>query len=371
MSVKMRNSSIELLKIFAMVLIIISHMMPSGEISSGIPHVIDLNCASASLQGLLLILFRYCGQIGNAIFIVCSSYFLIESNKTKVEKIVNILLDTWMISIIYLISLMSMGYDITLYEVINNIFPLSFDHNWFVSHYIILYMIHPLLNRVIFSVGQKTLLIINMVLLILYSGVSFLLQGAFGYSRLIGFLVLYLLVAYTKLYLPITSKKIKPNVVALVLSVLGLVGLVVVTNAVALKTGFMSTQLLKWCAFINPFIIVMAVSLLNLSLTRAFTSRFVNEVSSVTLLVYLIHENVLLKSTVLNDIWKYIFEIYTYRYILVWVLIEVFVAVVVSWLLAFMYKHTLQRVVKKLCVFLYQKGGSFLNKGLIRLTNIK
>ena len=79
MSIKKRNSSIELLKVFAIIIIIISHSVPYGASYSNYDGFIDINVASSNINVVLLAIIRYFGQIGNAIFIICSSWFLVDS----------------------------------------------------------------------------------------------------------------------------------------------------------------------------------------------------------------------------------------------------------------------------------------------------
>ena len=96
---KERNSSIELLKIFGIILIILSHAMPNhNEIIEG---YIDVSLATVSVQRLVIVLFQYGGQLGNAIFVICSAWFLLESSKVNVKKIVHIATDAVIISVIF------------------------------------------------------------------------------------------------------------------------------------------------------------------------------------------------------------------------------------------------------------------------------
>lgn len=74
-----RNSNIELLKIFAVILIVFSHAMPvkSGDAAWNM----DLSAATNSVQRLIIVFMRYGGQVGNALFLIPSVWFL--SNSTN------------------------------------------------------------------------------------------------------------------------------------------------------------------------------------------------------------------------------------------------------------------------------------------------
>lgn len=99
---KKRNSSIEVLKILGLILIVLSHAVPFYGDSTNISYI-NLNLATKNIEEFIFIIFRNLGQIGNIIFIMCSSYFLIDSKKVNIKKIVQIILDCFIISIIYLL----------------------------------------------------------------------------------------------------------------------------------------------------------------------------------------------------------------------------------------------------------------------------
>ena len=96
---KQRNSNIELLKIIAMIMIVFSHGMPDGD-TEMIRSAINLGTATTNVQYFVIGLIHNMGQIGNDIFIVCSAWFLLDSNATKVKKIASMIGDCFAISVI-------------------------------------------------------------------------------------------------------------------------------------------------------------------------------------------------------------------------------------------------------------------------------
>jgi hypothetical protein len=80
-----RNYGIDLLKIIAMILIVLSHSVPKYGDPTTVRYI-DFSKASRDIQEQLMMLFIYGGQIGNCIFIVCSSHLMINSNKINVKK---------------------------------------------------------------------------------------------------------------------------------------------------------------------------------------------------------------------------------------------------------------------------------------------
>lgn len=82
-----RNSSIELLKILAILFIIINHVTQTAGmtineyVSFPLSYGVDLTSATCDFQTFLLIIFRRFGALGNDIFLICSIWFLLGSQR--------------------------------------------------------------------------------------------------------------------------------------------------------------------------------------------------------------------------------------------------------------------------------------------------
>ena len=76
-----RDSGIELLKIFAIFIIVIGHTVQSltNEAYTNNSYVIDISRATTNVKFILLQIFRYFGSWGNSIFFICSAWFLLKS----------------------------------------------------------------------------------------------------------------------------------------------------------------------------------------------------------------------------------------------------------------------------------------------------
>ena len=86
----MRDSGIELLKVIAILLIVISHVVQT--LSSENPligysdYILDLSCATKEMQLVILMIMRHFGALGNSIFFICSTWFLLDSKIVSVKK---------------------------------------------------------------------------------------------------------------------------------------------------------------------------------------------------------------------------------------------------------------------------------------------
>lgn len=98
-----RNSGIELLKIFAIFLIVVSHVVRTlsgtNTYISYQEYVINLSHATTDLQQLVATMIRYIGRLGNTLFFVCSAWFLLDSKRINKRKMLQILMDIWVISV--------------------------------------------------------------------------------------------------------------------------------------------------------------------------------------------------------------------------------------------------------------------------------
>ena len=99
-----RRSSVELLKVVAIFLIVISHVTQTlGSENTHVgyqDYVILLGNATADIQVVILMLLRQTGILGNAIFFVCSAWFLVEKKGDTKEKAFSLMSTVWVISII-------------------------------------------------------------------------------------------------------------------------------------------------------------------------------------------------------------------------------------------------------------------------------
>ena len=179
MTVKQRNSSIELLKIIALFLCVLCHSLPlyKLEYTQALSGYLNLSAPTSDIQQFLLTVFSHLGQVGNAVFLVCSAYFLQNSSKVKKEKIIQYVLDVFVVSILFLVGFKAVHYRIAFRFIVDSLAPTTFGFYWFITCYILLYAIHPWLNSAIENMRQETLFLACIVFFFLYCGIAFVLGG--------------------------------------------------------------------------------------------------------------------------------------------------------------------------------------------------
>ena len=129
-----RKSSFELLKVIAILFILLSSCLPYGAMyKCDYPNVyINLSVTDLSLQGVIFTLFRYLGQVGDTLFLMCSAQFHCDSFVSKPKKYIKLILDSFAISIIGLFVASSFIKP-SISEIIKSLFPVTFQMNWFVG----------------------------------------------------------------------------------------------------------------------------------------------------------------------------------------------------------------------------------------------
>lgn len=350
-----RQSGVELLKILAIMIIVLCHTTQSlGDPSTEyayLGYVLNQQVATRSIQHVVLTLFRYLGTLGNDIFFVCSAWFLCgDEKKSSSKKILQMVLDCWVISIVYLLIFLTVGgslpfeINISKKDIIRSIFPTIFSNNWYIVCYMIFYAISPWLNLIISKMTKKELLHTDIIMGSLYYGIAYICVDAFFVNNLIRFIVMFFLVSYIKLYMNETFANIRVNYVLLIIGIGGTIGVAVSINYLGLWITRLGNGLLRWVNMSNPFLLMIAISSFHIFRKMEFRNYTINKVARLSLLVYLVHENLLIRSYFRPLIFYYIYIRFGYDYILIWDLLLFICTFLCSVLVSLAYSSSLQIV---------------------------
>ena len=181
---------------------------------------------------------------------------------------------------------------------------------------------------------------------LLYSCFNTVLSGHFFASDLILWVAFYFVIAYVQLYLTDFTESKKHNLLLLFLGIGGLFVLLAVTNFLGLRFSVFQDKLLHWSVNSNPFIFAIALSSLNLARKSSFRSPFVNYISSLSLLIYIIHENLLLRHYVRPDMIAFVRERYGDTHLVFWVLCLSVLIFLFGFLTSAFYEKTIRKYVK-------------------------
>ena len=343
-----RDSGIELLKIIAILLIVIFHVVQTlCSENFFIPqndYVVDLSVATTDVRNFVLTLFSYFGAMGNLIFFVCSAWFLLRSSKYNKRKCFFMIFEVWFVSVTILVvtSIIRHG-DISGKILIKSIMPTTFGSNWYLTCYLLFYPIHPILNSIINKMNRQQLFRASVSLFILYCCFGFIKKDLFFSSYIIVWVTIYFVMAYLQLYMDNFMKSSKKNLVLLVAGFAGYICVAILVNVLGLSLN----------NNVNPFLIAISISLFNLMRKLAFKNKAINYISSLSLLIYIIHENIILRTYYRPAMWDYIYQNFGYDKLLLWVFVLALLVFAFGFVSSVIYDKTIRRMLQKVCDNIY------------------
>ncbi|MCM1060953.1 MAG: acyltransferase [Eubacterium sp.] len=351
-----RESGIELLKIFAMFLIVISHVTATFILENMFEYTSDFQSSNnikpilAWMQGL--------GWQGNICFWGGTAWFLLSSKEVNFKKIVNMISDVWVINVIFMTIFLVSGTEIEIQDIIKCLFPTAFAVNWYITCYIILYFIHPGLNHIIKSCSHEQLLKINIVAFALYCAANYINPGMFFSSNIIVFIVIYFIFAYIKLYMNNFCSSLKLNIIALII---GVTGTPLITFT-AYYAGFQDNTVFQLANSFSPFTLITGISLFNLFKRKKFINNIINSIASMSLPIYIIHENLLIRKYIRPSIWIYAFNKTENLNVILLVLLQAVFYFAAALGTSYLYSIFLQGAVHKVNEKIYSFAAKKYNK---------
>ena len=193
--VKVRESSIELLRIISMFSIVICHFASHGKFS--------FSNQTLSVQRFWWHFIEMGGNWGADVFVLISGYFLIENKGPilNLKKLLKFWGQVFFYSIIiYIIFIIVDHQEFSLVSMVKTIFPITFNSWWFASTYFVLYLIHPFINMLLRKLEKATFQKLLILLITIWCIIPTFTFSDFQSNPLIWFVTLYSVAAYVKLY---------------------------------------------------------------------------------------------------------------------------------------------------------------------------
>lgn len=294
---KKRFSGIELLRIFAMFLIVASHLSQRGNWSwlGGMEGY--------SLKQLLMDWVICFGQVGVAIFFAITGYFVFNSKGYNWRRIFTIWRPTIFYSLTFLILarvLRVSGSDFTWplgSEFARSIFPVSLNAYWFVSSYIVLHLLLPYIKTLLDNLEYKEirkLIIVAACVSIVPNFISYITTGVASVVFSIPSAVFYAIVGYSVHRFEGRLKAV-PSWKLMSVSIIGFIMYLVLSLLIRLAASRLGYVNLNNNILIDTLCLPCMLSSIPLVVVFSrmrFVNAFINYVSSLTFGVYLIHSNV-------------------------------------------------------------------------------
>ena len=226
------------------------------------------------------------------IFIMVSAYFLIDA-KNPIKGGINAWIQTILISLIGLFLAVIFRVPFDGKEIFRSVFPFLGRAYWYVSDYILLLFLVPMLNKVIDG-AEKAFMKYTVIVLFglnsILSTILAFLDWNQDYSNIGLFILLYFIVAYLKMNQDILNKTRGGilwglNIGCLVMS--WLIFDMLSQKGISIVVG-REMFLYQYC---SPFVIMEAVGIFICFFAKEtyYKSRLLKTLSSASLAVYLIH----------------------------------------------------------------------------------
>lgn len=291
-----RNYGLDILRIVSMFMVLIIHYIGRSNLTS----LTNNTTYNWYIYNFILAI----ALVANNCYVLISGYFLINS-KFKIKKVLQLILESWFYSIGITMLLYFLGYyKFSTRGIIEMIFPLLTKKYWFLSFYIVLYILFPFMNKGIKSFTKKELKTLIIILLIIFSVLGGTIQKSLyainseGSFSFIWFLILYIIGSYVRMY----EIKYKKKYI-----LLGLLSAIIVTTLNILKTKFnILGSFEKFYQTTNFFIFIESITLFlffkDLKMKGNLIQKTAVKIAPLTLAVYLIHQTPALDAILYNKI---------------------------------------------------------------------
>ncbi|MBO6257742.1 MAG: acyltransferase family protein [Succinivibrio sp.] len=304
-----KNSGIQLLRIFAMLIIIGFHFTDHGavKVTDNLPT--DLNF-------LFLAFFHLGGGIGNCLFVLITGYLLCDKT-FKIRRLILLYSEILFYSVISYYIAVKRGH------VEPNLlvawFPITNIRYWFMSTYFLLVALFPFINMIISECTKKQHALL-ILLLFLVCSVFYTFKSAYFATpgSIECFIMLYLIGAFINKYRIDIPRR--TNLILITFMALSMVASVVYFNVTKLRPdiGFYVWDMKK-----TPVVVISVLIFILFIKLRTKYENYVDYIASSVFAVYLIH---------IGDLWQYIFLkmfndqiIYQSMFFPIWLIASVFV----------------------------------------------
>lgn len=193
MKKSLRESNIELLRIFCTLMIIASHFLGIGHVSQKEPF----------LYLFIYQMLSSLSRVACSVFIIICAWFSIDK-PFDISKIFHV----WLVTVMFMIPFVFGGHHYKLYAkdlniLLYSMMPISYGYgaSWFSSVYIVLMLFSPFLNYLLRHMerGKLKIFVISYICTLSIFGTIFHENGKYG-LELVAFVFIYLLTGYIKKY---------------------------------------------------------------------------------------------------------------------------------------------------------------------------
>ncbi|MCM1385959.1 MAG: acyltransferase [Bacillus sp. (in: Bacteria)] len=294
-----RQANFELLRMVAILMVIGSHYIVKGNITS-------YDGSGWTPIYSVLQLFKAFVVPSLNCYVLLSGYFMVEA-KWKPQRILSLLMQILFYSVLIPFILIGTGViawsDLNAYDWIGFILPISTEHYWFATAYLYLFLFAPILAAGVRKMEKKTLQTVIVLLLLFFSVEKSIVpvalvmdKGGYDFGWL---LCLFLIAAYIRLYGIEWLDRKGHGIKLYVLMCLCAFALSAISGMVVAKTGKLSYYEEEPYTLNHICILLASVGLFmafkNMQIPEGKTAEIIRHLAPYTLGVYLLHEHILVR----------------------------------------------------------------------------
>ena len=300
MKEKTRQGNMELLRIIAMLMVVILHYLGKGQAVTSMTE-------DTGILNLCLWFFEAMCIVTINLYILISGYFLVDA-KWKISRLVSLWLQVMFYSAGVPVVCLVLGIGEVgkwgLYDWINVLFPIQMEHYWFMTAYVVLYLLVPVLSMGIKQMTRKQHELVLLGLLLFFSVPKSILPvgiptDRFGYDY--GwFVCLFMIAAYIRIYgIPFLSNK-RRGFAVYILSITGIWGISFLCGVLSRKgLPLMYAMDMLYC-YNHILVLTASVGLFYvfryMEIPQGKITDMICKVAPYTLGVYLLHENLAIRT---------------------------------------------------------------------------
>ena len=292
-----RLSNFELLRLVAIFMIIIHHLVIKSAQTCGYTHPYDLN-----QDGLTGVFLNSLTASGVNLFLLISGWFGVRKIKTQ---IIRLILDCFIYSFITnILCIVFLGYPFSWNELF---YSCIFTHNWFVYAFIIFLLLSPIVERSLVQIDRKTLFHFVCLLTIVNVIIGFM-GGMYRHNGYNAYNFIYLFVIGRYLHIISEEKKYiqfsKYSIIGWILCALPLtIGFIVLTHYKEWDESFSQ----NYFGYNNPFIILSSIFLFMSFSTMKIKSKIVNLLAKSVFGIFLLHTTTIFiyyRTTIIESLYQ-------------------------------------------------------------------
>lgn len=297
---KTRQANIELLRIVAMFMVVVLHYLVKGQAA------VSLVENPGVLNHVLWLIKAFCIVTIN-VYVIISGYFLLEA-QWKVSRVITLWLQTLVYSIGVPVVCLLLGMEEIkgwgMYDWINVIFPVQMEHYWFITAYVVMYLLVPVLSYGVKNISKKQHQWVIVGLLFLFCVPKTMLPfyiptDRYGYD--FGwFICLFLIASYLRLYEIPFINNIKRAITVYAVAAVGIWAISVVCAFLGRKGLPLAYMMDMAYCYNHLFVLIASVALFQtfryIHIPEGKIAKIICGISPYTLGVYLLHENLALRT---------------------------------------------------------------------------